>query len=74
MIGQIVVRVLNQSVMIDTAVHTVLRVSEHTVMAALLLLLLLFIIITASSSSCTVDGVTHANGTSFTAPDGCNTW
>ena len=25
-------------------------------------------------SSCTVDGVTHANGTSFTAPDGCNTW
>ena len=43
MIGQIVVRVLNQSVTIDTAVHTVLHVhvSEHTVIAALLLLLLL---------------------------------
>ena len=23
---------------------------------------------------CVVNGVTHASGTSFTAPDGCNTW
>ena len=46
MIGQIVVRVLNQSVTIDTAVHTVLHVhvSEHTVIAALLLLLLLLLL------------------------------
>ena len=27
-----------------------------------------------SLAPCVVNGVTHASGTSFTAPDGCNTW
>ena len=36
--------------------------------------LTLSLFLSFSLAPCVVNGVTHASGTSFTAPDGCNTW